>query len=200
MCGIVGVVSLALSPLGSHCRPQATRQTSDGPRSIDYSDRFIGFVFPCFIYCLPVPSQCCYAGPLSVPVPCYIPPSGLSATCNNNTVMHQQVQRATALVSPTYRYNPDSVKLGRIVLNYQDPLDTYFDLYPSAGLLESGEIHVTSDSDLVIYKPTNLAKKTSLGGALLQLFRSSRTRTEGKTGLRGDIKRYQLGNPEAHFI
>ena len=109
------------------------------------------------------------------------------------------IMRSTNSTSAVYVYNPNATKLGRIVLNPQDPLETYYDLYPNQDLLKSsGDIHVTSGIDLAsIYNPP---KKKSLRGALLQLFsRLLSSSAEGGASLEGETKRYQLGNAETHF-
>ncbi|KAF8430036.1 hypothetical protein EV426DRAFT_1637 [Tirmania nivea] len=106
-------------------------------------------------------------------------------------------QRATAFVSATYLYCPDSAKLGRIVLNPQEPLETYYDLFPSQEVVLK-EIHITPSIDLAC--TYNESKKKSLGGALLQLFYGALSSSaEGGTSLEGETKRYQLGNAEQLF-
>ena len=85
------------------------------------------------------------------------------------------------------------------MLNPQDPLETYFDLYPTQESLKAvGEIHVTPGIDLAC--TYNSTKKKSLRGALLQLFSGLlSSSTEGEASLEGETKRYQLGNAENYF-
>jgi len=102
--------------------------------------------------------------------------------------------RTTSFVSKVYLYNPNAVKLGRVVLNPQEPLETYYDLYPTEDSLKAvGEIHVTPGIDLAC--TYNASKKKTLRGALLQLFSGLlSSSTEGEASLEGETKRYQLGN------
>ena len=114
-------------------------------------------------------------------------------------VVSMRNQRSTNFVSAVYAYYPDATKLGRIVLNPQDLVETYYDLYPAQDVLKSsGEIHITSGIDLA--STYNSSKKKSLRGALLQLFSGFlSSSTEGEASLEGETKRYQLGNAETHF-
>lgn len=108
--------------------------------------------------------------------------------------------RTTSFVSGLYLIYPESAKIGRIVLNPQEPLETYYDLYPTQDELKGtgGDIHVTPGVDLAC--TFNEAKKKSLRGALLQLFSGNLSSiTEGEASLEGETKRYQLGNAEHVF-
>ncbi|KAF8445426.1 hypothetical protein BGX38DRAFT_684533 [Terfezia claveryi] len=109
-------------------------------------------------------------------------------------IMHKQ--RTISFVSSVYLYYPDAAKLGRIVLNPQEPLETYLDLYPEQDKLK--EIHESPGIDLSC--TYNATKKKSLKGALLQLFSGLlSSSTEGEASLEGETKRYHLGNAEIHF-
>lgn len=110
------------------------------------------------------------------------------------------MRHTTSFVSSNYLLYPESSKLGRIVLNPQEPLEAYFDLYPDPGQLKDngGDIHVTPGIDLSF--TFNEARKKSLRGALLQLFSGNLSSIiAGHESLEGETKRYILGNAEHLF-
>jgi len=109
----------------------------------------------------------------------------------------QHLARSTAFVYEGFLYNPEVAKLGRIVLDPRNPIETYFDVFPHSETL-GGEIHITPGIDLAC--TYNSSKNMSLGGALLRLFRGGfLSSNEQETCVKGEIKRYQLSNAEVHF-
>lgn len=82
------------------------------------------------------------------------------------------------------------------MLNPQDPLESFHDLYPKQDELK--EIHESPGIKLSC--TYNAAKTKSLKGALLQLFSGFlSSSTIGEASVEGETKRYHLGNAEIHF-
>lgn len=113
--------------------------------------------------------------------------------------MPQSLARTTAFVYEGLLYSPEVAKLGRIVLDPRNPIETFCDVFPDQDKLTSASaISITPSIDLeCIY---NSRKNRSLGGALLRLFCGRLSCSdEQETRVAGEIKQYQLCNAEVHF-
>ncbi|KAF8420030.1 hypothetical protein EV426DRAFT_613091 [Tirmania nivea] len=111
--------------------------------------------------------------------------------------MQKHFARTTSFVHQGFLHSIDAVKIGRIVLDPCNPIETYCDVFPNQDNLTS-EIHIDDGIDLAC--TYNSSKQTSFGCALLQLFRGYLSRSnEQEICVEGETKRYQLSNAESNF-
>lgn len=109
--------------------------------------------------------------------------------------------RVTTFISTTYLANPDTIKLGRIVLDPRNPHENYCDLFPNQDeLFQSCQFEISISSSIDLTGTYNSTGTKSLNEALSKLFarRFQSTIGDGVT-LEGGVQRYQLENPHIVF-